>query len=228
MSGVAELGWPARVAERQAATHGAIASVLIHAAVIAAVWIAAHSIRSISIDQPQGAIAPIEVALEDAPPKVQHAKIEPAPKQQPAPLPKSPNPSEFAAAPPIEQAPPQPERVIEQPPAAPVTPGPPAPANSKARDSYIATLVAWLNRHKKYPTQARRDRVQGVTVVRFTINPDGAVVASAITRSSGHPVLDEAALEVFARANPVPAIPESISRGPLTLTVPIEFALITK
>jgi protein TonB len=205
--------------------------VLIHTAVISVVWIAAHSIRTISLDRPNGTIAPIEVALEEAPPETPPlpARLE-TPPPAPVALPQSPAPSEFAAAPAIEQAPPQPERVVDPSPpaAAPVTQGAPAPANPKARDSYIATLMAWLNRYKKYPTQARRDRVQGVAVVRFTINPDGAVVSSAIARSSGHAVLDEAALDVFTRANPVPAIPESISRGPLTLTVPIEFSLITE
>ena len=59
-------------------------------------------------------------------------------------------------------------------------------------------------------------------------DPQGRVLDAVIVKSSGQPLLDDAALDVFTRANPVPAIPRAMAQGPLTLTVPIEFSLTTR
>lgn len=215
---------------------GAIASFLAHAGFMLAAYLLANTMGAFaSGPSPSANSEPIEVALADpeqpTPPQPPQPAEPPRPKAVDLPL--APGPSEFATvstAPQPSVAPPPP------PPAAPPqsasTAGEqgarPALLPSRERNEYIATLMSWLNRHKQYPTEARRARVEGVATVRFTIDPQGRVLSAVIIKSSGHAVLDDAALDVFTRANPVPAIPRAMAQGPLTLSVPIEFSLTTR
>ena len=98
----------------------------------------------------------------------------------------------------------------------------------RERDEYIRALMAALLQHRSYPPEARRQRARGVVQLRFTVARDGHVLASNVARSAGHAVLDEAALAVLAAADPLPAIPPSLGRDTLTVTVPVEYALITR
>ena len=94
--------------------------------------------------------------------------------------------------------------------------------------SYFAELMAWLNQHKDYPAILKKQKQQGVVVLTFSINQSGEVTTARIKQSSGFPELDQAALNMLAQANPVPAIPQSMGRDRLLLTIPVEYSLITK
>lgn len=98
----------------------------------------------------------------------------------------------------------------------------------KARDDYVRALMAALLRHRSYPAAARKARDHGVVHVRFSVDREGHVLRSAIARSNGSPILDAAALGVLERASPLPPIPPSMDQDTLTITVPIEYTLITR
>jgi len=93
--------------------------------------------------------------------------------------------------------------------------------------SYFGQLMGWLNQHKRYPTELKKKKIEGVVIVRFSIDHEGRLLSSEIKKSSGHPRLDDAALQMLADASPMPAIPESLSRQRLTLEIPVEYSLIT-
>jgi protein TonB len=65
-----------------------------------------------------------------------------------------------------------------------------------------------------YPPEARRQRLEGKSSVSFEIAEDGSVSNLAITRSSGNPLLDDAALETIRRAAPFPYY-----EGPINLAL---------
>lgn len=83
-------------------------------------------------------------------------------------------------------------------------------------------LLAHLERRKRYPAEARRQRKEGTAQVRFTIDGNGNVQSVALVRSSGIAELDQEVVEMVRRASPVPAPPPGINR---TIVVPVRFGL---
>lgn len=87
--------------------------------------------------------------------------------------------------------------------------------------------MAWLVRHRSYPDEAKRRKQQGVVHVKFTIDRDGQVLAARVEKSPGIAALDAAALQVLQHASPVPPMPASMRMSKLTITLPIEYSLVT-
>ncbi len=108
----------------------------------------------------------------------------------------------------------------------------PAPtrASGPALDSnaYFAELLARLNRFKRYPAELRKEKIEGRVVMKFTIEADGRVIAASVQTSSGNRALDAAARQMVASASPLPAIPDALRKSRLTLSVPVEYSLITE
>lgn len=75
-----------------------------------------------------------------------------------------------------------------------------APAGAaSARSMAQSTLGACVRKPPSYPVEARRQGLQGQTVVGFVVGADGRPEAAALLRSSGHAVLDRAAVRHLAR-----------------------------
>jgi protein TonB len=114
---------------------------------------------------------------------------------------------------------------------------PPVPPERATADSlpgsrdevrqYIAAVMRQLNKHKTYPRELKKAKTEGTVTLQFTIDRNGRLVASGVKQSSGHPELDRAAMEMLARADPLPAIPEFMNRNELALAIPVEYSLIT-
>jgi protein TonB len=90
---------------------------------------------------------------------------------------------------------------------------------------YRSELSAALQRHKNYPRRARRLRQEGTVLLYFVMDRSGRVLDWEIRESSGHKLLDEAVRDMIRKANPLPALPDSVSMQRLALTVPIRFQL---
>ncbi len=94
-----------------------------------------------------------------------------------------------------------------------------------ARASYLAKLKDWLEERKVYPSEARIQRIEGTVRIYFTIDADGTVLESGVRKTSGHAVLDRAAEDLIARAQPLPAPPSAFGRRQFTIVAPIRFEL---
>ncbi|MBI2242080.1 MAG: energy transducer TonB [Magnetospirillum gryphiswaldense] len=180
---------------------------------------------------------PVEAAiLIDLPPAPDVPKPQPAPpKKVQAPKPKAVTPPPVkAVTPPTPQptAPPQPQQSASAPaetapapseesPAAPVRPV----ADPQAVSSWQSRLLAHLERHKTYPAQAQRQRLRGQVVVCFTMDRSGMILTQSVRDQSGHALLDRAALDMLARAQPLPAPPPQVEGALVTVTVPVKFTL---
>ncbi|HEL5331425.1 TPA: energy transducer TonB [Stenotrophomonas maltophilia] len=80
--------------------------------------------------------------------------------------------------------------------------------------AYANYLRAWVDRAEKvgnlnYPDEARQRRLGGQVVISVGVRRDGSVESSRILRSSGTPLLDEAALRVVQLAQPFPPLPKT-------------------
>lgn len=89
--------------------------------------------------------------------------------------------------------------------------------------NYDGKVRSKLNRAFRYPPQAKRERLQGVAQVRFTLSANGSASNVRIAKSAGSPILDQAALEAVRRASPFPRIPEAAGLSSRTFTVPMQF-----
>ncbi len=82
-----------------------------------------------------------------------------------------------------------------------------------------------LRRTERYPDAARAAGDEGVASVTFTMDRAGLVLTARVARSSGSPALDEEAIALLRRAEPLPAPPPELTGRTITLTVPIRFSL---
>ena len=83
--------------------------------------------------------------------------------------------------------------------------------------------MAHLERFKRYPAAAEMRRQQGTTMVHLTLLPDGRVRGVRLQGSVGSPSLDEEALALVERAQPLPVPPGMAAARDLVL--PIRFSL---
>ncbi len=92
-----------------------------------------------------------------------------------------------------------------------------------AEADYASVLLAWLERHKEYPRAAQQRRQQGVVLLYIAMDRDGRVIDSRIQKSSGHRLLDDAALAMLERAQPLPPMPDDMRKERLEFIVPVQF-----
>lgn len=112
------------------------------------------------------------------------------------------------------------QAVIAEPGGAAVTeqPGEPDPA-------WQGQLQQHLQAHMRYPRLARLKRQEGVAELHFEVGRDGDVLSLALGRSSGYPLLDEEALALISRAQPLPPPPVSLAGSRWAFEVPVSFTL---
>lgn len=233
---LALMQWPEEEAEDAAGAMVVELAPLLAAAPVDSPDVAHGPLMQEALLTPQASKQTVEEVAKDTPiaepspapdPEVALPKPQPEVKEQPKEEAKEEvqereNP-EQASAVPLTTAPPRVE-AQPAPSAAPPSPGR-APNQSNAQASWQKKLIDHLNRHKRYPDEARNRRAQGVAVVAFKLDRAGQVVDSHISKSSGSQALDEEAMAVLRRASPLPAPPEQIGGPLLDLTLPIQFRI---
>ena len=85
-------------------------------------------------------------------------------------------------------------------------------------------LSSWLQAHRIYPEQARRNAEEGTVLLRFVVARDGLVLAVTIEQGSGHVRLDEAA-QALLRGARLPPFTAGMSQPQTAITVPIRYRL---
>jgi protein TonB len=91
--------------------------------------------------------------------------------------------------------------------------------------NYTKTISGQVGRLKRYPSIARLRGWQGTAVISIQLAADGSVLQVRVEQSSGHDVLDSQALAMVRQAEPLPPYPEQHDGDPLTVRLPIVFAL---
>jgi len=98
-------------------------------------------------------------------------------------------------------------------------------SSSAGGASYRAQLIAWLDRHKRYPARARAIGLEGKVVMRVAIDRSGKVRSHSLEGDGRYAVFVQEAEEMVRRADPFPAVPEGIAGDTYEIVVPIDFRL---
>lgn len=130
------------------------------------------------------------------------------------PLPPSPGP------PITQQATSAPPQVASLP-----SPSLSTPESHKPDYGWLAgPLLQRIETLKEYPASARLNHQEGRVIVRIVIEEDGRITSATIATSSGHAVLDQAALNTLRQASPV-VLSRPLEKSPLTIQIPLNYRL---
>jgi protein TonB len=82
---------------------------------------------------------------------------------------------------------------------------------------YAAYMEAWRAKVERvgnlnYPEEARRRNISGSLILDVALNPDGTVNQVTVRRSSGQPVLDDAAIRIVDLAAPFAPFPRDVQK----------------
>jgi protein TonB len=135
----------------------------------------------------------------------------------------------------VEPAPSAPAAPAEKPePAAAAKPSPSAgPATSGDSDPNVRQLLGrygvglkgQMKRYMTYPRAAKENNWEGKLELALVIGENGMIAEIVVVKSSGHDVLDKAAMDAVRKAKPLVPIPEGLRGRAFRLEIPIEFNL---
>ena len=203
---------------RRATSLSLLCSLCLHAAVIGVVAVSWHGARPLPVAQDVTPTVNFLLAPETCPPPAPPLPIFEPPVPMPAPTPEVatvPPPAVPAEAPPAAPMP-----IITtthgslsnnapQPPAKKGKPAPPigaiatshattgnggSPTGGSAGGAANTPARPRFHPAPAYPPEAKRNREQGVAVIRAQVTAEGVVAGASVLHSSGFPLLDQAAL----------------------------------
>jgi len=92
--------------------------------------------------------------------------------------------------------------------------------------SYTGSILQKIQEYKYYPISAKKNKLTGSVKLNFTVSNNGKISGEPkLLNSSGHQILDEAAIKIIKNSAPFPAFPQSIKEKELSLNVSIDFTL---
>ena len=102
-----------------------------------------------------------------------------------------------------------------------------APAGTSADDvrQFRVSLASAARRFKRYPPLARERGWEGSADVSITLHARVPVPEVALTRSSGHRLLDDQAVDMLMQAVRATEVPEGLRGRDLRLVLPVRFNL---
>ena len=96
--------------------------------------------------------------------------------------------------------------------------------SAQASPTYQQEVLIYLQRYRYYPPLALRRHISGTVQVDLTLACNGQVKHYQIAKSSGHDMLDNAAIKMINDAGQFPASKACVSLT--TMTLPISFKVV--
>jgi len=100
----------------------------------------------------------------------------------------------------------------------------PANLSNEPIARFQQTLFRRIALFRQYPASAREAKIQGTVGVAFTMRRDGKVLNVWVGTSSGTAALDQEAIDMVRRAEPLPQVPSELP-APVSINLPVVFAL---
>lgn len=102
---------------------------------------------------------------------------------------------------------------------------PSAGLDAEGLRSYRMALAVEARRHKRYPARAIEEGRSGTTELRISRTSGQGAPLVQVVKSSGYPLLDEAALDMVRKALPATPVPASLRDRNFAVDLPIVFDL---
>lgn len=96
-------------------------------------------------------------------------------------------------------------------------------SSAGATAAYSRKLNGHIQRYKRYPAEAARQRQKGAVRIAVTIDRSGRLSAARLAGASGYSALDREALATARRASPYPRPPDGVGGRTLTLNFTLRF-----
>jgi len=93
---------------------------------------------------------------------------------------------------------------------------------------YLKSIIAIIEKNKKYPSSARKKGKEGRVGISFTLSGSGEVVNVMVVSPSEHLELNEAAKALIYKLSPLPPFPEKINKKSITLKMEVVYELKEK
>jgi TonB family protein len=90
---------------------------------------------------------------------------------------------------------------------------------------YLRKIKRKIEQIWTYPRQAAQQREEGTTVIKFTINRDGALAESWVITTSGSELLDRGAISVIKSAHPYDPLPSNLNLSRLHIVATFDYRL---
>lgn len=157
----------------------------------------------------------VKIKKSEVPKKV---ALKPVPSQESSPLLKS----EAFSQTHTETLPSAPVNTVEEGVSKPSLPQQ-SHTDSEEIQRYLAQVKQKVQRHLEYPSQAKKMRLEGETILKFSIFANGSLneISIEIVQSSGKKILDDEAIVALKEAAPFASPPKES----MTLSVPVSFKL---
>ena len=97
--------------------------------------------------------------------------------------------------------------------------------NADGLRSYRLALAREARRAWAYPAQALTEHWEGTAEIRLELLPGGHLAAARIEKTSGHELLDAAALKMMSSAAASATVPTSLIGDALSIVLPVKFSL---
>lgn len=92
-----------------------------------------------------------------------------------------------------------------------------------AKASWQGLIRGYLERRKRYPSNARRRHQEGIVSVSFSLDRQGQVSKIGLAKSSDHRSLDQEILSLLKRASPLPKPPAEVEGDTFRFELPFAF-----
>lgn len=94
--------------------------------------------------------------------------------------------------------------------------------------SYTQRIKQKIMQNWRYPPEARAYLIEGSLVILFSLAKDGKMTHIAVTRTSGHEILDQEVIRAINKAAPFPPFPQSITVKKLNINAKFDYRLSPK
>ena len=98
-------------------------------------------------------------------------------------------------------------------------------ADEEPADTYIRTVQDMILKNVSYPLEAQRANLSGGVVLSLHLFSNGQLAGVVLNESSGHKLLDNAAIFTVKRLAPYPAFPKGLLLKEIWVEVPITYQL---